>query len=93
MRTTSRRSNQRTPTTITVRANPKAIMPRLVIDRPGEETVRELIEARRTGVKLRELVEPCETSESSLKRLFRYSEQPRTIPSPPIKALPPNLLR
>jgi len=54
-----------------VRSNPKAIGPRRVVDRLGDETVRELVEARRAGAKLRELVERYEVSESSLKRLLR----------------------
>ena len=44
---------------------------RRVADRLGEDTVRELVEARREGAKLRELVERYEVSESSLKRLLR----------------------
>ncbi len=34
---------------LSVRAKPKAAVPRRVIDRLGEETVLELIEARRVG--------------------------------------------
>jgi hypothetical protein len=54
-----------------VRAKPTAIVPRRVVDRLGDETVRELIEARRAGAKLRDLVKRYEVSESSLKRLLR----------------------
>jgi hypothetical protein len=50
---------------------PKASGPRRVVDRLGEETVRELVEARQAGAKLRELIERYEVSESSLKRLLR----------------------
>lgn len=56
---------------IGIRSTPKAIVPRRVVDRLGEESVRELIEARRAGAKLRELVERYKVSESSLKRLLR----------------------
>jgi hypothetical protein len=59
---------------ISVPAKPKAIVPRRVVDRLGEETVRELIEARRAGAKLGELVERYEVSESSLKRLLRTAK-------------------
>jgi hypothetical protein len=52
-----------------VRAKPNRTVPKRVVDRLGEQTVRELIEARQAGVKLRELVERYEVSESSLKRL------------------------
>jgi hypothetical protein len=34
---------------LSARAKPKATVPRRVVDRLGEETVRELIEARRVG--------------------------------------------
>ena len=44
---------------------------RRVADRLGEDTVCELVEARREGAELRELVERYEVSESSLKRLLR----------------------
>jgi hypothetical protein len=56
---------------VSVRAMPKAIVPRRVVDRLGEEMVRELVEARQAGAKLRELVERYEVSESSPKRLLR----------------------
>jgi hypothetical protein len=56
---------------ISVRARPNATVPRRVVDRLGMETVRELIEARQAGAKLRELVERYEVSEGSLKRLFQ----------------------
>ena len=58
---------------VSVRAKPGALVPRRVVDRLGEETVREMIEARRAGAKLRELVERYGVSGSSLKRLFRTS--------------------
>ena len=56
---------------VSVQSTPKAVVPRRVVDRLGEDTVRELVEARRAGAKLRELVERYEVSESSLKRLLR----------------------
>jgi len=58
---------------VSVRSTPKAVVPRRVADRLGDEVVRELVEARRAGAKLRELVERYEVSESSLKRLLRAS--------------------
>jgi hypothetical protein len=58
---------------LSVRAEPKESVPRRVADRLGDETVHELVEARRAGAKLRELVERYEVSESSLKRLLRGS--------------------
>ena len=54
-----------------MRAKAKAVVPRRVVDRLGDEVVRELVEARRAGAKLRELVERYEVSESSVKRLLR----------------------
>jgi hypothetical protein len=51
---------------------------RRVVDRLGEDTVRELIEARRAGAKLRALTEQYEVSESSVKRLLRAAEQSPT---------------
>jgi hypothetical protein len=53
------------------RAKAKAVVPRRVVDRLGDEVVRELVEARRAGTNLRELVERYEVSGSSLKRLLR----------------------
>ena len=58
---------------VSVRAKPTVIVPRRVADRLGEETLRELIEERRAGAELRDLVERYQVSESSLKRLFRTS--------------------
>lgn len=52
------------------RTTAKAAAPRRVADRLGEATVRELIEARRAGTKLRELVDRYGISESSVKRLI-----------------------
>jgi hypothetical protein len=56
---------------VSVRAKPRVIVPRRIADRLGEETLRELVEARQAGAKLRELVEHYGISESSLKRLLR----------------------
>lgn len=53
-----------------VRTTAKAAVPKLVADRLGEAAMRELIEARRTGAKLRELVDKYGISESSVKRLL-----------------------
>jgi uncharacterized protein (DUF433 family) len=50
---------------------PEASEPRRVVDRLGDGAVRELVEARQAGAKLRELAERYEISESSLKRLLR----------------------
>jgi len=54
-----------------MRAKPREIVPRRVVDRLSENTARELNEARRACAELRELVEHHEVSESSLKRLLR----------------------
>lgn len=56
---------------VSVRAEPKAVVPRGVADRLGEDAVHELAEARRAGATLRELVERYEISESSVKRLLK----------------------
>jgi hypothetical protein len=58
---------------VSVQAKAKAIVPRRVIDRLDEETLRELIEARRAGAKSRDLAERYEVGESGLKRLLRAS--------------------
>ena len=60
---------------VSVWAKSKALVPRCVADRLGAETVSELVEARRSGAKLRELVERYEISESSLKRILRAAAQ------------------
>lgn len=58
-----------------VRAKANAVVPRRVVDRLGDEAVRELVEARRGGATLRELVERYGVSESSLKRLLRTAAE------------------
>ena len=55
------------------RTTAKAEVPKRVADRLGEATVRQLIEDRRAGAKLRELVDRYGISESSVKRLLRSS--------------------
>ena len=70
---------------VSVRANAKAVAPRRVFDRLGDEAVRERIEARRAGAKLRELVERYGVSESSLKRLFRTAAAD-DLPTAPARA-------
>lgn len=44
-------------------------MPRRVVDRLGENLVREMIEVRRTGMKLKDVAKLYGISESSVKRL------------------------
>jgi DNA invertase Pin-like site-specific DNA recombinase len=51
----------------------KSAVPKRVVDRLDEAAVRELIEARQAGAKLRELVEQYGISESSVKRMMRQS--------------------
>jgi AraC-like DNA-binding protein len=52
-----------------VGAKPNPTVPRRVVDRLGEDAVRELIEARRAGAKLLELAQRFRISESSVKRI------------------------
>lgn len=47
----------------------KGNQPRRVVDRLGEDAVREMIEARQAGIKLRDLAERYGISESSVKRI------------------------
>ena len=54
-----------------VRAQPASGMPRRVVDRFGEDVVREMIEARRAGMKLKDVAEQYGISESSVKRALR----------------------
>jgi uncharacterized protein (DUF433 family) len=54
------------------------MVPRRVVDRLGEDSVRELVEARRAGAELRALAEQYDVSESSLKLLLRTAEQSPT---------------
>ena len=46
-------------------------MPLQVVDRLGEDVVREMIEVRRAGTTFKDLAERCSISESSVKRLMR----------------------
>jgi hypothetical protein len=52
-----------------VRTKPNSTVPRRVVDRLGEDAVREMIEARHAGAKLLELAERYGISESSVKRI------------------------
>jgi hypothetical protein len=54
-----------------LRTTAKAALPKRVADRLGDAAVRELVEGRRAGAKLRELVDKYGISESSVKRLVR----------------------
>jgi len=54
-----------------VRAKLAPAVPRRVVDRLGEDVVREMIETRRAGAKLRDVAERFGISESSVKRLLR----------------------
>jgi len=60
---------------VSVRATLAPAVPRRVVDRLGEDAVREMIEARAAGVKLREVAERYGISESSVKRLSRLAVQ------------------
>ena len=53
-----------------IRTTAKAAAPRRVVDRLGEDVVREMIEARAAGLKLREVAERYGISESSVKRIL-----------------------
>lgn len=57
--------------TVSVRAKPNSTVPRRVVDRLGEDAVREMIQARQAGMRLKEVAEKYGISESSVKRLFR----------------------
>ena len=54
-----------------VRAKSNPTLPRRVVDRLGDEVVREMIEARQAGAKLLDLAERYGISESSVKRIVR----------------------
>jgi response regulator of citrate/malate metabolism len=56
---------------VSARTTARAAVPKRVADRLGEATVRELIEARRVGAKLRDLADLYRISESSVKRVLR----------------------
>jgi hypothetical protein len=54
-----------------VRARPASGTPRRVVDRLGEDVVREMIDARRAGAKLKDVAKRYGVSESSVKRMLR----------------------
>jgi len=54
-----------------VRAKPASTVPRRVVDRLGEDAVREMVGARATGVKLKDVAKRYGISESSVRRLMR----------------------
>lgn len=54
-----------------VRARPTPAVHRRVVDRLGEGAVHEIIEARRTGMKLKDVAKQYGISESSVKRMLR----------------------
>jgi hypothetical protein len=55
---------------LSVRAKSTSIVPRRVVDRLGEDVVRQMVEARRTGMKLKDVAKRYGISESSVKRLL-----------------------
>jgi AraC-like DNA-binding protein len=57
-----------------VRAKPNSAMPRRVVDRLGEDMVREIAEARKVGMKLKDVAKKYGISESSVKRIMRPLE-------------------
>lgn len=58
-----------------VRAKPRPAVPRRVVDRLGEDAIRDMIEARRAGMNLKDVAEHYGISESSVKRLIRAADQ------------------
>ena len=54
---------------VSVRAKPNSTVPRRVVDRLGESVVREMIDARRAGAKLKDVAKQYGVSESSVKRI------------------------
>ena len=58
---------------VSVRTRPTPAVPRRVLDRLGEDVVREMIEARRAGAKLRDVAEWYGISESNVKRIIAGS--------------------
>ena len=55
---------------VSVRAKPNVTVPRRVVDRLGEDAVREMIAARAAGAPLKEVAERYGISESSVKRML-----------------------
>lgn len=53
------------------RAKSNPNVPRRVVDRLGEEVVRQMIEARQVGMKLKGLAEQHGISETGVKRILR----------------------
>ena len=56
---------------LSVWAKSTPIVPRRVVDRLGEDVVREMIEARKASAKLKDVAKQYGISESSVKRLAR----------------------
>ena len=56
---------------VSVRAKPNSTVPRRVVDRLGEDVVREIVAARQAGVPLKDVARRYEVSESSVKRVLR----------------------
>lgn len=50
---------------------PNSKVPRRVTDRLGEDVVPEIVEARRAGMKLRDVATQYGISESSVKRIVK----------------------
>lgn len=65
---------------LSVRAKPAAVVPRRVVDRLGVDVVRDIVEARRAGTKLRVVAEQYGVSESTVKRLLRASSRRPVAP-------------
>jgi len=54
-----------------VQPKPTSTVPRRVVDRLGEDVVREMIEVRKAGARLKDVAKRYGISESSVKRLLR----------------------
>ena len=54
-----------------VQTKPNSAVPRRVVDRLGEDVMQEMIEARQSGRKLKDVAELYKVSESSVKRMLR----------------------
>jgi hypothetical protein len=62
---------------VSVRAKPNSVIPRRVVDRLGEDVVREMIEARQAGMQVKEVAQRYGVSESSVKRWTTQGERIR----------------
>lgn len=76
---------------LSVKAVPNSEVPRRVVDRLGEDVVPEIVEARRAGMKLKDVAAQYGISESSVKRVLRAHASRESVRELGISGIPSDI--